>query len=388
MTSRASALLVFEDGTTERGYAFGARGEAFGEVVFNTAMMGYQEILTDPSYCGQLVVMTYPLIGNYGVNPDDVESSRVHTGAFIVRELSRITSNHRASGSLDDYLKENGVVGIEGVDTRAIVRHVRTRGALRAVVSSMDLDVNSLHRKVLASEGLDGRDLVREVTRPHPEVWRKGLDRGFLQRPKTVSEPRLKVVAYDFGIKNNILRGLVSCGFDVTVVPAQTPAEEALRMNPDGIFLSNGPGDPEPVSYAIDTIKTFLDRQVPLFGICLGHQLTALALGARTFKMKFGHHGANHPVIDVKTGRTEITSQNHSFAVDADSIDSAKATISHTCLNDNVVEGLELTQAPAFTVQYHPEASPGPHDSLYLFDRFRDLILKQRSHATAEPVPS
>jgi len=373
MNDRKKALLVFEDGVIHEGVAFGAEGEAYGEVVFNTAMGGYQEILTDPSYRGQMVLMTYPLIGNYGVNDEDVESRSVHTQGFIVREVSRIASSHRSNATLGEYLREHDVVGIEGVDTRDIVLHVRARGAMRAVISSTDLDPESLLRKVRKSPSLDGRDCVREVTRWSVEEWTEGFPKSFVPTFDTPS-PRLKVVAYDFGIKNNILRGLVSSGFDVTVVPGHSKADEVLALNPDGIFLSNGPGDPEPVAYAVETIKAFLDQRIPTFGICLGHQLTALALGAKTYKMKFGHHGANQPVIDLTTGKTEITSQNHSFAVDPDSIDESKARISHKNLNDDTVEGLELIESPCFTVQYHPEAAPGPHDALYLFARFRKLI--------------
>ncbi len=382
MTDRRKAVLVFEDGVVHEGFAFGAKGEAYGEVVFNTAMSGYQEILTDPSYRGQLVLMTYPLIGNYGVNPEDVESRAVHTQGFIVREFSRVASSHRATATLDEYLKEHHVVGIEGVDTRDIVMHVRARGAMRAVISSDDLDHDSLLRKVRKSPSLDGRDCVREVTRWAVEEWTEGFDDSFVKRAP-VPEPRFKVVAYDFGIKNNILRGLVESGFDVTVVPGHSTAAEVLALKPDGVFLSNGPGDPEPVSYAVETIRTFLGERVPTFGICLGHQLTALALGAKTYKMKFGHHGANQPVIDLTTGKTEITSQNHSFAVDPDSLDLSMARISHKNLNDDTVEGLELIESPCFTVQYHPEAAPGPHDALYLFARFRKLIEESKVEVAA-----
>lgn len=382
MTDRKRALLVFEDGYVADGLSFGAVGEAFGEVVFNTAMSGYQEILTDPSYRGQLVLMTYPLIGNYGVNEEDVESRSVHTQGFIVRELSRIASNHRADGDLDTYLKNHNVVGIEGVDTRAIVLHIRSKGSMRAVISSQSDDIAALRDKVLKSPSLDGRDCVREVTRWTTEKWTEGYAERFNPTPNRQPREKLKVVAYDFGIKNNILRSLVETGFDVTIVPGHSKAEEVMKLNPDGVFLSNGPGDPEPVSYAVNTIRTFLEERVPTFGICLGHQLTALALGAKTYKMKFGHHGANQPVIDLTTGKTEITSQNHSFAVDADSIDETRARISHKNLNDDTVEGLELIGAPGFTVQYHPEAAPGPRDSLYLFERFRKLIETEQARVS------
>jgi carbamoyl-phosphate synthase small subunit len=380
MTQRDKALLVFEDGQVHEGVAFGAHGEAFGEVVFNTAMSGYQEILTDPSYHGQIVLMTYPLIGNYGVNLPDAESTKVYTPGFIVREVSKVTSNFRANESLDEYMKRNNVVGISEVDTRAIVLELRNKGALRAVISAIDLDPASLLQKVKASPKTDGRDLVKDVTRKSIQKWSEGYG-VFMPSAHNGERTKYKVVAYDFGIKNNILRSLVHTGFDVTVVPAQTKAKDVLAMQPDGVFLSNGPGDPEPVSYAIDAIKTFLGERIPFFGICLGHQLTALALGAKTYKMKFGHHGANHPVMDLATRKIEITSQNHSFAVDMDSLDPKKARVSHKNLNDGTVEGLELLQSPAFTVQYHPEAAPGPRESSYLFDRFRVLIEKHAAGA-------
>jgi carbamoyl-phosphate synthase small subunit len=375
MVERDKALLVFEDGQVHEGLAFGAKGEAYGEVVFNTAMSGYQEILTDPSYHGQIVLMTYPLIGNYGANDVDFESQKVFTPGFIVREISQVTSNFRASSSLDEYMKKHNVVGISDVDTRAIVLELRVKGALRAVISTTDLDPKSLLAKVKASPKTDGRDIVKDVTRKSVDRWTEGYG-VFMPATAQLDRPRYKVVAYDFGIKHNILRSLVHSGFDVTVVPAQTKAKDVLAMNPDGVFLSNGPGDPEPVSYAIEAIKTFLAERTPFFGICLGHQLTALALGAKTYKMKFGHHGANHPVMDLATRKIEITSQNHSFAVDMDSLDPKKARVSHKNLNDGTVEGLELLQCPAFTVQYHPEAAPGPRESQYLFDRFRTLIEK------------
>jgi carbamoyl-phosphate synthase small subunit len=381
MQRRDKAKLLFEDGQSFEGGAFGARGEAYGEVVFNTAMSGYQEILTDPSYHGQLVLMTYPLIGNYGTNPEDLESARIYTPGFIVREISTVTSNFRSDASLDDYLRRAGVVGITDIDTREIVLQLRSKGAMRAVISSGDLDDASLHAKVLASPKTDGRDLVREVTRSAASTWSEPWSGEFMPVPMAAGTPRYKVVAYDFGIKHNILRSLTSSGFDVTVVPATTSAKEVMAMDPDGVFLSNGPGDPEPVGYAVEAIRHFLGEQIPLFGICLGHQLTALALGARTYKMKFGHHGANQPVMDFATGRIEITSQNHSFAVDADSLDEKKVRISHKNLNDDTVEGLELLESPCFTVQYHPEAAPGPRESRYLFGRFRELIEKHRAPA-------
>jgi carbamoyl-phosphate synthase small subunit len=366
---------------TLEGVAFGARGEAFGEVVFNTSMCGYQEILTDPSYFGQIVLMTYPLIGNYGTNPADVESKKVYTQGFIVREVSEVTSNFRSNASLDDYMKRHGVVGISDVDTREIVLAVRSKGAMRAVISSKDLDPKSLLAKVLASPKTDGLDLVKDVTRKSQERWSESYAKDFMPGPFVGERQTYKVVAYDYGIKNNILRSLVHSGFDVTVVPAQTKAKDVIAMAPDGVFLSNGPGDPEPVGYAIEAIRHFIGEKIPTFGICLGHQLTALALGAKTYKMKFGHHGGNQPVMDLTTGKIEITSQNHSFAVDMDTLDPKKARVSHKNLNDGTVEGLELLQAPCFTVQYHPEAAPGPRESQYLFDRFRTLIEKNTAAA-------
>ncbi len=378
MTDAKKALLVFEDGTAEEGRSLGASGTTFGEIVFNTAMSGYQEVLTDPSYRGQVVLMTYPLIGNYGVNPDDVESSKVHVNGFIVRERATVASSFRSTEDLDAYLKRHGIVAIDEVDTRALVLQVREKGALRVGISTEDLDPKSLLKKVLASPRTDGRDLAREVTRADVARWTTGLDGPFLPA-LSANAPTYRVVAYDFGIKTNILRSLVAANFDVTVVPATTPARDALALDPDGIFLSNGPGDPEPLHYAIDAIREFHKAQIPTFGICLGHQLTALALGAKTYKMKFGHHGANQPVMDLTTGKTEITSQNHSFAVDAATLDPKRARVTHKNLNDGTVEGLEVLDAPCFSVQYHPEASPGPHDSMYLFERFRDLIAKCRA---------
>lgn len=385
MTERGEALLVFEDGTVYRGKSFGAIGETFGEVVFNTAMTGYQEILTDPSYRGQIVMMTYPLIGNYGVNPIDVESKQLYANGFIVRELSSIRSNHRSTMDLHDWLAQHGVVGIEDVDTRAIVRKLRIQGTLRAVISSRDLDVASLTKKVLASPKIVGADIAKQVTRATTDPWTEPYTADFRFETMRPQEPRYKVVAYDFGIKQNIMRSLVVSGFDVTVVPAQTSAKDVIAMRPDAVFLSNGPGDPEPCEYAIEAVRRFLGERIPFFGICLGHQITGLALGGRTYKMKFGHHGANHPVIDLTTRKTEITSQNHSFAVDPASLDSKRARVSHESLYDGTCEGIEVLDAPAFSVQYHPEAAPGPHDAMYLFERFRALIAK---HKASDPKAS
>jgi carbamoyl-phosphate synthase small subunit len=371
------AWLVFEDGTAYRGISIGRKGETFGELVFNTSMSGYQEILTDPSYKGQVVVMTYPLIGNYGVSLADGESSRCWLEGFVVRELSKIASNFRGVCTLDDWLDQQGVVGIADVDTRAIVRKVRQGKVQRVGISAVESDPRKLRERVLASPRTDGLDLVQHVTRKAPERWTDGLSAKDFQAgagPADAGRPRHRIVAYDFGMKNNILRNLVSSGFEVQVVPASTPWREALALQPEGIFFSNGPGDPEPVTYAIENARAFLDQRVPFFGICLGHQLLGLALGGKTRKMPFGHHGANQPVLDRATGNIEITAQNHSFMVDPDALDEREVEVSHVNLNDQTVEGLRCKTIPAFSVQYHPEAAPGPHDSLHLFARFRALI--------------
>lgn len=371
------AILALADGKVFEGKSFGATGEISGEVVFNTSMTGYQEILTDPSYCGEIVTMTYPQIGNYGINPEDVESRQPFLSAFVVKEACTFPSNFRSEMTLDAYLKENNIVGIEGIDTRALVRHIRTVGAQVGVVSTVDTDPQSLIEKARKAPGLVGRDLVQEVTCSEPYHWSQGvwtLGEGYAD----LSNEKLpyKVVAYDFGIKQNILRNLVSSGCDVTVVPADTPAEEVLKMNPDGVFLSNGPGDPEPITYAQENIRQLLGK-VPLFGICLGHQLLSIALGGRTYKLKFGHRGGNQPVLDHQRQQVEITSQNHGFAVEeASLVDKVKVT--HINLNDNTVEGIQHTELPAFSVQYHPEASPGPHDARYLFSRFIEMMAKHK----------
>jgi carbamoyl-phosphate synthase small subunit len=374
------ALLALEDGTVFWGKAFGARGETFGEVVFNTNLTGYQEVLTDPSYKGQIVTMTNPLIGNYGINDDDLESRRPQVEGFIVKEGSKRASNWRAQYSLEEWLQRHAVVGIQGIDTRALTRHLRTCGAMRGAVSSSDLAPDRLIARVQASPGLMGRDLVREVTCGAPYTWTDGewhWPEGY-SKAITDSSERFRIVAYDFGMKRNILRKLVHSGCDVTVVPAHTPAAEALQCNPHGIFLSNGPGDPEAVPYAIETVRQLIGVK-PIFGICLGHQILALALGGKTYKLKFGHRGGNHPVMHLPTRKVEITAQNHGFAVDTESLP-AEVEVTHVNLNDHTVEGMRHRELPVFSVQYHPEASPGPHDSWYLFERFKVMLGEIMTH--------
>jgi carbamoyl-phosphate synthase small subunit len=366
------AWLVLRDGRTFRGRPLGAVGEAAGEVIFNTAMSGYQEILTDPSYRGQIVAMTYPMIGNYGVNSEDVESRRPWANGFIVKEASSVASNFRADTGLDEYLRRHGIVGIQDIDTRALTRHLRDHGAQDGIISSVEAEPTHLLERARALPGLVGRDLVAEVTAAAPYTWSEGtweLSRGYVAPPA----PRFTVVAYDCGIKLNILRQLRAAACDVTVVPAATPAAEVLARKPDGVFLSNGPGDPEGVPYLIESVRGLLGR-VPIFGICLGHQILGLAAGGRTYKLPFGHHGANHPVKDTTTGKVEITSQNHGFAVDPASVTALGWEPTHLNLNDGTCEGLRHREWPVFSVQYHPEASPGPHDANYLFRRFTDLM--------------
>jgi carbamoyl-phosphate synthase small subunit len=373
--AKQRAVLALADGTLFYGCAFGAVGETVGEIVFNTAMTGYQEILTDPSYRGQLVCMTYPQIGNTGVNPEDVESARIYVEGLVVKEYIARPSSWRSKMPLGDYLKNAGVVGIEGIDTRTLVRHIRTFGAQEAVISSVDLDPNSLVRKAKASPGLVGRDLVKEVTCQQSHSWQISdwsLGSGYRQPDAHELRDAPLVVALDFGIKHNILRRLVATGLRVTVMPATATAAQILANNPAGVFLSNGPGDPAALPYAHESVRAVLGK-APVFGICLGHQILGIALGGKTYKLAFGHHGANHPVLDLQTGRVEITAQNHGFAVDADSV-AAHAKLSHTNLNDRTVEGMVGAGIPFFSVQYHPEASPGPHDASYLFGRFKRLI--------------
>jgi carbamoyl-phosphate synthase small subunit len=366
------AKLALEDGTVYTGHSFGAPGETFGEVVFNTSMTGYQEVLTDPSYKGQIVTMTYPHIGNYGINEEDRESPRPQVEAFVVRSLSRSPSNFRAHGDLDSYLVENHILGLEGIDTRALVRRLRVRGTMTGVLSTTDLDDASLVAKACSSPSIVGRDLVREVVPAKAFAWSEGFTSPFASELLPARPATHHVVAVDFGMKWNILRCLVQVGCRVTVVPGTAAAEQILAARPDGIFLSNGPGDPGALGYAVEMVRGLVGKR-PLFGICLGHQLLGLALGARTFKLKFGHRGANQPVLHHRTGRVEITTQNHGFAVDAGSLP-ADVEQTHVNLNDQTNEGLRHRRYPLFSVQYHPESSAGPHDSCYLFEDFRKLM--------------
>lgn len=378
------AILALEDGRTFPCQSFTGPGETGGEVVFNTSMTGYQEVLTDPSYSGQMVTMTYPLIGNYGVNPEDIESDKIQVSAFLVREYQGFPSNFRSVSPLADYLQAQGILGVEELDTRALTRHIRDAGAMRAFISTQDPDPSSCVERAREIPSMVGQDLVKNVTTHVPYYWRNGkpvffdsknisLDRNVWKSKRE----KYSVVAFDYGVKYNILRCLESQGFEIVVVPAATEADTIKAMEPDGIFLSNGPGDPEPVTYAIESIKKLLDY-APLFGICLGHQLLGLALGGKTFKLKFGHRGANQPVKNLLTGRIEITSQNHGFAVDTDSLKGENIEITHINLNDNTLEGFRHKEYPIFTAQYHPEASPGPHDAKYLFDEFKTMIKKKK----------
>jgi carbamoyl-phosphate synthase small subunit len=373
-------LLALEDGTLFEGRSFTGPCEAVGEAVFNTSMSGYQEILTDPSYCGQMVTMTYPLIGNYGINDEDVESERIQVKALLVKEYQAFPSNWRSQMTLADYLQSNGIAGIEGLDTRAITRHIRLQGAMKAALSTHDLDPDSLVEKARQSPDMEGLDLVREVTCNAPMIWQHGrpvkVEGGLDRFQWPDAQGSLRVVAMDYGVKYNILRGLAERGCTILLVPAHTDSETIDRLEPQGLFLSNGPGDPAAVTYAVDTIRGQIGKR-PIFGICLGHQLTGLALGGRTFKLKFGHRGGNQPVKDLSTGRVEITAQNHGFCVDMESLKDPDIALSHINLNDHTLEGLMHKKIPLFSVQYHPEASPGPHDATYLFDRFIEMMQKR-----------
>jgi carbamoyl-phosphate synthase small subunit len=377
-------ILALEDGRVFSGESFGATGERYGEIVFNTSLTGYQEILTDPSYKGQIVAMTYPHIGNYGINEQDVESKDVRVEGFIVRDFSAAFSNWRGRQRLADYLAAHRVIALSDIDTRALTRHIRSRGAMKAVISTVDLNPGSLVEKARRSPGLIGRDLVKEVTCPEAYRWSEATPAPWQIKETTTLTPdpspegeqamqrRFRVVAYDFGVKYNILRCACDAGCDLTVVPASTTAREVLDLDPDGILLSNGPGDPEGLPYAVEAVRELLGRK-PIFGICLGHQLMGLAWGGQSYKLKFGHRGTNQPVKNLRTGQVEITSQNHGFAVAVDSL-GAEVEITHLNLNDHTVEGLRHKRLPAFSVQYHPEASAGPHDARYLFREFIEMM--------------
>ncbi len=363
MNVRKKAKVALEDGRVFEGVSFGAEGERYGEIVFNTSMSGYQEILTDPSYRGQIVMMTYPLIGNYGVNKEDIESCRPFAEGLVVKEASRLASNWRSGQKLGTYLKQNKMVGIEGVDTRAITKHIRLQGAMRTVISTVDLNDKSLIKKARSSPGLIGRDLVRDITTKSVKYWqRKG---------------KYKVVVIDLGVKFSILRQLAANDCSVILVPADITAEDISKIKPDGVLISNGPGDPEAIPYVAGTVKKLIGR-FPIFGICFGQQILGLAFGGRTYKLKFGHHGGNQPVKDLDTGRIHITAQNHGFCVDIKSLDAGEIEVTHVNLNDGTLEGIRHRRLPIFSVQFHPEAGPGPHDARYIFGKFINLMQKSK----------
>ena len=376
------AVLALEDGLIFVGKSIGARGETFGEVVFNTSLTGYQEILTDPSYAGQIVVLTYPLIGNYGVNSEDEESRRPFAEGLVVREATDSGDHWRLDETLPDYLEKHGIVAIAEIDTRALVRHIRQQGAMRAAIASGEVDRKLLVDKVRQTPEMVGRDLASRVSCRNAYRWEEpsvdifAAESSQNSSDPDAAEPRLRVVALDFGIKRNILRLMVDSGFEVTVVPARTSSAQILAMNPDGVFLSNGPGDPEPVAYAIRTARELIGKK-PILGICLGHQILGLAVGGNTYKLRFGHHGGNHPVMRMQTGQVEITAQNHGFAVDISSLPES-IEVTHVNLNDQTLEGFRHRSQPLFCVQYHPESSPGPHDSRYLFQEFKRVIRQHR----------
>ncbi len=365
MNLAKKAILILEDGRAFRGASFGAEGETFGEIVFNTSMSGYQEILTDPSYAGQIVCMTYPLIGNYGINEEDNESRQPWVEGFVVREASRVASNWRSTETLDSYLKRHKIVGIEHIDTRALVRHIRSKGAMRSAISTVDVNENSLLEKILTSPEMKNRELASAVS----------IEKTY--EIKADGEEKFHVVAYDFGVKTNSLREFAKFGCRLTIVPAETSAEKILSLKPDGIFLSNGPGDPSSMQKVVAEIKKLTEKNVPMFGICLGHQILGQVFGGETYKLKFGHRGGNQPIMDLTTGKVEIAAHNHGFAVEAASLPET-VEVTHVNLNDQTVAGLRHRTLPVFSVQYHPESAPGPHDSEYLFERFVELMQREK----------